>query len=68
MEVAIHVWVREGGHELRLIFLFEAHLGVVLRRVGSVDVFVKKAFDHGLLNLLEVVESGLLLLLCGLHV
>jgi len=68
VEVAIHVGVGECGHELLLVFFFEAQLRIVLGCIGSIDVFMLKALNHSPLNLLEVVETGLLLMLCSLHV
>lgn len=67
MEVPVHVGVREGAHELAVVLLLEGLGGVVLGGALVVEVHLGKAVDLGALDFAQVLQTGLLGGVTGLH-
>ena len=60
MKETVHVGIGEGGHVLSGVFGLKVHLLVAGLRLHLVEVLFRHEFEHGGLDLLEVLEAWLI--------
>ena len=60
MQIAVHVGVGERGQVLGGVLLFEAHFFVALEDIHLVKLFIGASLSDAILNLFQVLQTGLL--------